>query len=1134
MADDLEASLGLDLDEAFGAVDDLGARIDSTLADAQASIEAALATLAEPVEMQLDFGLEDLPAEIESTVASVEPETGQLILPGIEDVQGDIEGAVAAADMTTDPLEVPGLEDVTAGIDELSTSVSGLGDASGGAASPMDALGLASAGVGAAAAGATGSAAGLSGVLGQINPAAAGAAGAILGGVGAFKLLTSEAISSESATMRFNDALGDMAGRVERINVGGLNTTLSDLALTLGSDDDSLRVVAAKLFELQTNAGMARDQAATFTEQMVALGARVAATRPEMGTLDQVTGSLERAFFRGGRFAARFGMDLNAAEISARAMAMTQKDTTAELSYADKVAAGASIAFEKYGNNLDTIVARGAENATIKQRSLKQAFSETMEDMGRPLVAPLFQVMEAAQPVVEALGRVLQELALGVLPALEAALVILTPPLELLADLIGAVPQPVFDAVAAFAALHYTLGPLEGMGRALIGWVTNLFSPMKDAGVAAETSGDQMALFGTQSEEAGTKAATSGRNISGGLALAAGGALLAAQSFDEMGESMSGTLEGMAGFTMAGAGIGMMFGNPALGAGIGAVTGGIVALGKSMLDSGESAAEFTQRIEDMASEIDGLGPRLAASKVYVDAWKQSFSFNGPDQHFDLFKEIAKDLEKLASIDPAGAERALQGFKDIGPGLGLTNKELKSLAQVVEDGTEKFGRHAARTKEVADRNAELKAKAEESAAAVKDMGPAADAADAALGIVRSSIDQTIANFAKFDVKPTMDDFINDLNNAAEAQANWSTTIQTLMSQGLTGLAGLVSQMSPEVFADYYGELKNADAETLARWNDALVTTGGKLVEIEGSTTTGATAVKNAWANGIAPLPTDTTGTLDKTKKAIDDKKGEFEASGKGIGEALRSGAASATDGMTTTGASLASAAIDAINAARPQALSAGAALGGAAKEGLEGAANHEVGSTIGQMLVAGFTDAIGSAESITLAARAAADVANSAKTAAMAALGVASPSREFHRIGMWATEGLALGILGGESEVVHAADQVARAARDAVARVPPLPSTVSVSGEWGSAMVAAQPKIDAYFAAFNASLSAAQAAQNSATVAAAGKTTADNFARYRESVGLAPLVGTMVIHGNDDPIVTADVVQRRLGMAVRRK
>lgn len=407
---------------------------------------------------ELGGSIDEALAGVTATVA-VEADTS-----GLEgDIEAAVDGVQATVAVGADTSELEGALD----------GVGGKADATGGR---MEGLATSTERF----AGAASLARGEAGGLGQAIPGGAGVAAAATG-IAALAVTTKafldNALEAQTATRVWNQALGESADAVEAIDVGTLHTSIGDLALSMGDDDDAVRLLTARLFGLAEQAGATAEQSGGYVDTLIALAANAKAANPALGSLDQITQGLANGLSRGGRFAQQFGIDITSAEINARALEQTGKRSAAELSQLDKSMAGASIAAERLGPALGENVAAGADSAQIKMASLRQKFSEFTEGLGAALIEPALDLGTALEPVAERIAKVFGQIAAEVVPVAAQIAGNLVPAIDAGADvvgllldvlgpflhLLGDIPAPVWTMVAAFVALSKVKSGIEGL-----------------------------------------------------------------------------------------------------------------------------------------------------------------------------------------------------------------------------------------------------------------------------------------------------------------------------------------------------------------------------------------------------------------------------------------------------------------------------------------------------------------------------------------------------------------------------------------------------------------------------------------------------------------------------------------------
>lgn len=467
---ELTESVGLDISAALESGDQLAQSIGSAIeASVSAAIEGmstqfagvasdlgdALAAAATDVPITADASA--IPAEVEGALEGIAP-----TVPVDADTSaavGAIDEVVAKADDATGTITIDAdtataeaaVEDVAGAVDAASASLDTGGTAARG-------FGDSTAFAGGVAALATGQIGGLGGAatgLGIGSTAALGGVLALAGGVG---ILFEKGLDATSALEQFNFIVGDFADKVLNIDVGTLNGDLDDLAIKMGTDDEAMRVASASLFQFGINAGATGDEAATFTNQVDALAFRAVALKPALGDAATVADGLSRAFASGrDRALVPYGIVLDKTAISARALQIATEDGRTEVTRFDTATATAQLAVEKYGNTLGDVVAKGAENAAIRSRSLKEQLDNVLESAGKPLVVPILEAFEQALPVVEALAVPLATIAVEAIPILVAGLEAVTPPLQLVALIMEVLPPELLTAGAAAVVLAISI-----------------------------------------------------------------------------------------------------------------------------------------------------------------------------------------------------------------------------------------------------------------------------------------------------------------------------------------------------------------------------------------------------------------------------------------------------------------------------------------------------------------------------------------------------------------------------------------------------------------------------------------------------------------------------------------------------
>jgi len=493
---ELRADLALDAEEALGVVDRLGLALDQVASAAAVSLAAA-------VEQGL-AAAEGATVEVAADTSAAEGEIQEL---GGEQVELPVEADTAGALDEVEQLESEAAEPVEKPIEvdagDATAQLEGVAQASDSASTGLAGAGSAALGFRAGSFLATGQASALGSTL---ESGVGGGAGIAIGSVlslgGALGLIANKGFEAASAQERFARILGDTADEVATINVGTLNADLSKLAITLGSDDEAALNAAASIFQFGRNSGAAEPEAARFAETVLALSARAVALNPALGDVGSVAESMSVRLARGGRFAANFGLDLNAAEINARALGNTGKTSAGDLSIYEKAVAASQIATEKYGDSLQRDIVEGAQNPQIQLRRLGEEFANVLEKAGQPLVSPTLDLIDAAIPSAAAAASILGNLATAILPAVSTALDLLAPPLRLVAGILETdLGSSAAAGVIAFVGISRVV---TALGTALLGLLPGLAAPLGPIALLIAGVGALAVAFSASGSDAAT------------------------------------------------------------------------------------------------------------------------------------------------------------------------------------------------------------------------------------------------------------------------------------------------------------------------------------------------------------------------------------------------------------------------------------------------------------------------------------------------------------------------------------------------------------------------------------------------------------------------------------------------------
>ena len=927
-------------------------------------------------------------------------------------------------------------------ISRLTDQLDNLGGSATGAASGVSSLGGS----------ADGAAAGLGGLGAQaggaIDKVTALQVGAVAGGAGLAYLFT-QGLEATSQLQRFTLITGQSAEAVRSIDVGGLNGDLGELALQLGSDDEAALNASASLFQFGINSGRTRDEVTTTTTEIAALALRARALNPALGDVAQIQDGLSRALARGGRFAAGYGLSLTSAEINARALADTGKKTSDELTQFDKVAAGAAIAAERLGSTLGNDVARGSENAQIRFDRFKQALSEAVETLGKPLVSPVLDLLEDGQPILETTAGILGDLAEGVLPAVAAGFSLIGPPLQLIAFLLDAIPDPVIAGVAAFFALNAIL-------------------PFAAAGLDAVAIGAYNAAGGLGALNIAA-VANPVTLLAAGLAVAVGAFLAFKGANDSANDSVERSAEVTKRLRQA---LSADLGPAVLVVGeqVAALAGENENLQSALSDTGLTADQFAQFIVSMGEAEGTTAERSGSLTDDILALGSSASTTGGD-----FQNITSELITLNDELQTASHRAI----DLAVTSGQMTQAIAEAAieqNTAADGTVNYvaalndARIAAAEYAVATGQA-----IDGSGRIVEAFGLAGAAAEDFGQKTIDAVAEALTSFEDLneDGTTSLEEFVTSIGLNAANAANFIDNVTAVAARGFPQLAAALFEAGPQ-FADAAAGVTTASDDVLGQFE--RIVTGS--IDLKDQTAAQAQALRDTLISALGDpaaadaflaqldsIPADAAGTGAEAAANLADPAaaaaaGNLAGSTFALGLST-SGVSGAQTAMQAIGSTIIGSSPNKIASATGQAVgtlfgvgvltgsltstsaamrSAGSTIAAQAPVGTAGSAGRRVGQNLGAGIAAGIRD------TTSAIASAAAQAVNEAEAAARRAADSNSPSRLFAKIGADLSRGMAVGIREEAHLVATESARATSAAADAArGRTVALAATGSVGG-----------------------------------------------------------------------------------------
>lgn len=494
----VDEPLNLDTTPALTAVDQLMARLEEAGRAAGQLFADALASGISSADAEVQVGLADpgaLGAEIEASVdgTSVEVQAGA-DTSGIGDeidaavadadpppvvvdidpsaIMGEIEDAVAAAH--PDDIEV-GVNVDDSGLNDLGNAADGVGNSTSHAAEGVGKLAIANklmSGSAAAAAGETeGVVAASEGLLGPVG-AAVGGVTALAGVMGE---MVKEAEGAQTASVLMTRTFGGFREEIEHIDMGGFNGSLDDLARTVGSDNDQLAIVIARMGGLAQQTGASNDRVKEFTDGIALLSARAVVLNPNLGSASETAEGLTRAILRGGAALQRYSISLSDTQIAAEMAREGIRGNITDLPRMEQEMIKVNAATHALGSTLGSDIATGAATARIQFRSFREGIREDMEHAGQAILPLAVDLSQSLQPAIAGLIDLIGKVATAVLSVLGPVLKAVGPQLGELftegAAAIGAV-APLLTQVGALLAK--VLPIVVTVGVELFKWTTPL------------------------------------------------------------------------------------------------------------------------------------------------------------------------------------------------------------------------------------------------------------------------------------------------------------------------------------------------------------------------------------------------------------------------------------------------------------------------------------------------------------------------------------------------------------------------------------------------------------------------------------------------------------------------------------
>jgi hypothetical protein len=375
--------------------------------------------------------------------------------------------------------------DVTANTSEAQQQIDELSGAGAGATSTLEGLGSAAEGLDSAAGFAAGGGVGaLTGQLGKFGPAGVAAAVGVGVTVGALGELYSSALDAIAVQQAYDATLGELGGQLQDLSGGttGLTGTIDKMTQSLGSSDEAVKTSLIRFGQLQRTSDATDDEIANLGQQFFGIAAQLRSTNPALGDVDQIMDRMFRTVATGGPRLATLGIDLEKADIEARALELSGKGAGESLSFAERQAAGISLAFEQLNPNM-TSITDGMDNVLIRSERLQERWGDLKEELGTTFLEAfqvsledgadaLNELVQATEPLIRITGVYLTQALSAVAEGMEGVADVTRP----LASLLEQLPLDSLgtDTENASAGVMLLESAVEGLVTTLVNFVPGL------------------------------------------------------------------------------------------------------------------------------------------------------------------------------------------------------------------------------------------------------------------------------------------------------------------------------------------------------------------------------------------------------------------------------------------------------------------------------------------------------------------------------------------------------------------------------------------------------------------------------------------------------------------------------------
>ena len=278
---------------------------------------------------------------------------------------------------------------------------------------------------------------------------------------------TEIAVGANRAANTFNETFGPA--------VESLADSVENLAGHMGLAEYEAQELLTMAGLLGQSMGMGAQESADFAAQMLQLSGDMAAFNPTVGKANDAMDAIIKASNGATRGMISWGISIKAAEVDARALAMTGKEVSGELTQQEKAMATLALITEKTANQQGTLNEKIADGST----GFRDA-TATIDDMQVTVGNALMPVRKLAVEGIKILAETLKALE-PALMSIGELLAALFKVLEPLLPLINFIAQALAGALTiAVKTVTAILEPLIWAFERLVKWVDRGIRAMGD------------------------------------------------------------------------------------------------------------------------------------------------------------------------------------------------------------------------------------------------------------------------------------------------------------------------------------------------------------------------------------------------------------------------------------------------------------------------------------------------------------------------------------------------------------------------------------------------------------------------------------------------------------------------------